>query len=52
MKTFTKLLLHVPHASIEGLTNREISGWELSPKFINEAVLRQTDLFTDVIFRA
>jgi N-formylglutamate amidohydrolase len=50
MQQFKKIVLNVPHASIEGLCNPRLSFWDLSPAFYNECILKWTDWYTDYIF--
>jgi N-formylglutamate amidohydrolase len=50
MHHFNKIVLNVPHSSIEGLTDPQLSSWNLSPAFYNECILRWTDWYTDYIF--
>ena len=47
---YDKIILHEPHASIEGLYNNQLSFWKIDEAFINEAVVELTDWHTDFLF--
>ena len=46
------VVLNIPHASINGIYDRELSGWETNPHFINDCVSRWTDWYTDFLFHS
>lgn len=50
MQHFKKIVLNVPHASLEGLCDPQLSFWDLSPAFYNECILKWTDWYTDNLF--
>jgi N-formylglutamate amidohydrolase len=50
MGKFKKIVLNVPHASIEGLCNSKLSYWNLSSSFFNDCILKWTDWYTDYLF--
>lgn len=48
--SYPAIVLHEPHASIEGLYDRQLSFWDIDARFINEVVFRLTDWHTDFLF--
>ena len=48
--TYPIIVLNEPHASIEGLYDRQLSFWDIDARFINEVVFRLTDWHTDFLF--
>lgn len=44
-----KIILNVPHASVEGVFDRE-NGWKVGIPFLQQKVKRWTDWFTDFLF--
>ena len=52
MEKFKKIVLNVPHASIEGLCDSELSYWNLSAEFFNDCILTWTDWFSDYLFQS
>lgn len=50
MNDIQHIVLHVPHASIEGIADRSLSFWPNDPKFVNDSVVRLTDWYTDFVF--
>ena len=47
---YDRIILNEPHASIEGLYDDTLSGWQIDGRFINEVVFRLTDWHTDYLF--
>ena len=47
---YSKIVLHEPHASIEGLYDRNLSFWNIDEHFLNDIVFRLTDWHTDFLF--
>ena len=47
---FEKIVLNVPHASLEGFYDKSLSGWDMNAYHINLDVMKWTDLYTDFIF--
>lgn len=47
---YRKLLLNIPHSSLEGIFDRGLCPWSVNEKFYNEVILKWTDLFTDIVF--
>ena len=47
---YNRIVLNEPHASIEGLYDEKLSGWQIDERFINEVVFRLTDWHTDYLF--
>ncbi len=47
---YNRIVLNEPHASIEGLYDDKLSGWQIDERFINEVVFRLTDWHTDYLF--
>lgn len=45
-----KLVLNIPHSSANGIFDPRIGRWPRDPRFINEAVRKYTDWFTDFLF--
>lgn len=50
MNNIKNIVLHVPHSSIEGIADKNLSFWPNNPKFINESVIKLTDWYTDFVF--
>ena len=50
MQQFKKIVLNVPHSSIEGICDSQLSYWNLSPAFYNDCILKWTDWYTDYLF--
>lgn len=50
MNDIQHIVLHVPHSSIEGIADKNLSFWPNNPKFINDSVIRLTDWYTDFVF--
>ena len=50
MKTFNRIVLNVPHASLEGIYDRNMSFWPSNPSFMNDVVQKWTDWYTDFVF--
>lgn len=48
--SFRKIVLNIPHSSINGIFDKEIGGWPCGPHVINNCILPLTDWFTDTIF--
>lgn len=49
MKT-NKIVLHIPHSSINGIFDKEIGKWPRNAFFVNTCVKEHTDWFTDMLF--
>ena len=49
MTAINKIVLHIPHASINGIFG-PYGKWPRNPHFINECVNRWTDWYTDMLF--
>lgn len=47
---YNRIVLNEPHASIEGLYDDQLSGWNIDERFVNEVVFRLTDWHTDFLF--
>jgi len=47
---YDRIVLNEPHASIEGLYDDALSGWQIDDRFINDVVFRLTDWHTDYLF--
>lgn len=47
---YDRIVLNEPHASIEGLFDKELSGWSIDDRFLNEIVFPLTDWHTDYLF--
>lgn len=47
---YNRIVLNEPHASIEGLYDDKLSGWNVDERFINDVVFRLTDWHTDFLF--
>ena len=47
---YNRIVLNEPHASIEGLYDDQLSGWNIDDRFINDMVFRLTDWHTDYLF--
>ena len=47
---YNRIVLNEPHASIEGLYDDKLSGWNIDDRFINDVVFRLTDWHTDYLF--
>ena len=47
---YNRIVLNEPHASIEGLYDDGLSGWQIDERFINDVVFRLTDWHTDYLF--
>ena len=47
---YNRIVLNEPHASIEGLYDNQLSGWNIDERFVNEVVFRLTDWHTDFLF--
>lgn len=45
-----KLVLNIPHSSVNGIFDPRIGRWPREAGFINEAVRKYTDWFTDFLF--
>lgn len=49
MTNINKIVLHVPHASINGIFG-PYGKWSYNPHFINDCVIKWTDWYTDFLF--
>ena len=47
---YNRIVLNEPHASIEGLFDKKLSGWSIDDRFLNEIVFPLTDWYTDYLF--
>ena len=47
---YNRIVLNEPHASIKGLYDDRLSGWNIDDRFINDVVFRLTDWHTDYLF--
>lgn len=47
---YERIVLNEPHASIEGLYDERLSGWDIDDHFLNELVFPLTDWHTDYLF--
>ena len=47
---YHRIVIHEPHASIEGLYDRQLSFWNIDERFINDIVHKWTDWHTDYLF--
>ena len=47
---YRRIVLNEPHASVEGLYDDRLSGWDIDNRFINEVVNHLTDWHTDYLF--
>ncbi len=47
---YDRIVLNEPHASIEGLFDKKLSGWSIDDRFLNEIVFPLTDWHTDYLF--
>lgn len=47
---YNRIVLNEPHASVEGLYDDQLSGWQIDYRFINDVVFRLTDWHTDFLF--
>lgn len=47
---YSKIVLHEPHASLEGLYDNNLSFWNIDEHFLNDIVFRLTDWHTDFLF--
>ena len=47
---YKRIVLNEPHASVEGLYDERLSGWNIDDRFINDVVFRLTDWHTDYLF--
>lgn len=47
---YDRIILNEPHASVEGLYDDALSGWQIDDRFINDVVFRLTDWHTDYLF--
>lgn len=47
---YNRIVLNEPHASIEGLYDDRLSGWNIDDRFVNDVVFRLTDWHTDYLF--
>ena len=47
---YNRIVLNEPHASVEGLYDDRLSGWQIDERFINDVVFRLTDWHTDFLF--
>jgi N-formylglutamate amidohydrolase len=50
MEKFDGIILNVPYASVEGLYDRELSGWKMTSDFIDEVVSVWTASNSDYLF--
>lgn len=48
--SFNKIVLNIPHASVEGLYDKKLSFWQPTVSFINDCVYKLTDWHTDYLF--
>ena len=48
--TEKKIVLNIPHSSINGIFDDKIGKWPTNPYFINEYVKKWTDWWTDMLF--
>ena len=47
---YRRIVLNEPHASVEGLYDDRLSGWDIDNRFINDVVNHLTDWHTDYLF--
>ena len=47
---YNKIVLNVPHSSIEGVFDKQFCGWEKNERFEEDCVLKWTDWYTNIIF--
>lgn len=47
----SKILLHIPHSSNNGVFDKKVGKWSMHYDFINNVVNRWTDWHTDVLFQ-
>ncbi len=47
---YNKIVLNVPHSSIEGVFDKQFCGWEKNERFEEDYVLKWTDWYTNIIF--
>lgn len=45
-----RIVLNEPHASVEGLYDKELSFWNIDAQFLNDVVIKWTDWYTDILF--
>jgi N-formylglutamate amidohydrolase len=45
-----KILLNIPHTSVNGIFDRELGGWQRNAFFINDCVMKLTDWYVDMLF--
>lgn len=50
MSKLTKILLNIPHTSVNGIFDREIGGWQRNAFFMNDCVMKLTDWYVDMLF--
>lgn len=48
--SLNKIVLNIPHASVEGLYDKKLSFWQPTVSFINDCVYKLTDWHTDYLF--
>lgn len=51
MEKFDGIILNIPYASVEGLYDRELSGWTIIADFINKVVPVWTATHSDYLFK-
>ena len=47
---YSKIIINLPHASVEGLYNQNLSFWKIDNYFINHLLYKWTDWHTDYLF--
>lgn len=47
---YNRIVLNEPHASVEGLYDKELSFWNIDARFLNDVVIKWTDWHTDFLF--
>ena len=49
-KKRNKIVLNIPHSSVNGIFDVNIGRWPYNQYFVNECVKKWTDWFTDFLF--
>lgn len=49
-KTKNKIVLNIPHSSLNGIFDKNIGQWPCNSYFMNECINKWTDWFTDFLF--
>ena len=49
-KTNSKIVLNIPHSSLNGIFDKNIGQWPCNSYFMNECINKWTDWFTDFLF--